>query len=82
MRIICVVGTGYVGLVTGACLAELSNQVTCLDRAVEKIERLRAGELPIYEPALQPLVERKMESHPSSLPREVCFHEVSHRQWG
>lgn len=62
MRSICVIGTGYVGLVTGACLAELSNQVTCLDRAVEKIERLRAGELPIYEPGLQPLVERNLEA--------------------
>jgi UDPglucose 6-dehydrogenase len=52
-----VVGTGYVGLVTGACLAQLGNAVTCLDVDEEKIGRLRAGELPIYEPGLGPLVE-------------------------
>jgi UDPglucose 6-dehydrogenase len=56
-RTICVVGTGYVGLVTGTCLAQLGNQVTCLDVVEEKIARLRRGELPIYEPGLDELVE-------------------------
>src|SRR5258707_10741652 len=62
MKTICVVGTGYVGLVTGTCFAELGNTVTCLDIVAEKIARLRAGELPIYEPGLEPLVQRNVEA--------------------
>jgi UDPglucose 6-dehydrogenase len=60
MKKICVVGTGYVGLVTGACLAELGNSVVCLDVVEAKIVRLRAGEMPIYEPGLEPLVRRNV----------------------
>ena len=62
MKKICVVGTGYVGLVTGTCFAELGNTVTCLDVVPEKIALLRAGELPIYEPGLEPLVQRNVEA--------------------
>jgi UDPglucose 6-dehydrogenase len=62
MAKVCVVGTGYVGLVTGTCLADLGNEVTCLDIVAEKIERLRAGELPIYEPGLQPMVRRNVDA--------------------
>ena len=51
-----VVGTGYVGLVTGACLADVGNNVLCLDVDEAKIERLRRGEVPIYEPGLQEIV--------------------------
>ncbi len=55
---ICVVGTGYVGLVTGACLADVGNDVTCLDVVEEKIAKLQGGELPIYEPGLDHVVRR------------------------
>ena len=55
---ITVVGTGYVGLVTGACLAEMGNQVACLDRDPERIAALQNGQLPIHEPGLLDLVLR------------------------
>ncbi len=57
---ITVVGTGYVGLVTGACLADFGNHVTCVDADAGKIERLRNRELPFFEPGLPELVERNV----------------------
>lgn len=58
MRRITVLGVGYVGLVTGSCFADLGNQVICLDVIPEKIEKLKRGELPIYEPGLEEMVQR------------------------
>src|SRR5215813_2923792 len=55
---ICVVGAGYAGLVTGGCLADLGNDVTCLDIDAEKIARLERGEVPIYAPGLEHVLER------------------------
>lgn len=57
-----VIGTGYVGLVVGACLAETGNDVLCADIDAEKVERLNAGDVPIYEPDLERLVERNLET--------------------
>ena len=57
---ITVVGTGYVGLVSGACLADFGNHVTCVDSDASKIERLRNLELPFFEPGLPELVERNV----------------------
>ncbi len=57
---ICVVGSGYVGLAVGTCLAETGNRVSCVDTDESKIDRLRAGEVPVYEPGLTELIDRNV----------------------
>jgi UDPglucose 6-dehydrogenase len=59
---ISIIGTGYVGLVTGACLADLGNNVFCLDVDQAKIDLLNSGCVPIYEPGLKEVIERNVEA--------------------
>jgi UDPglucose 6-dehydrogenase len=62
MSKLCVVGTGYVGLVTGACFADLGNKVICLDIDEERINKVKQGIMPIYEPGLEQLVAQNIRS--------------------
>jgi UDPglucose 6-dehydrogenase len=63
MRNIAVIGTGYVGLVTGTGFADLGNRVCCLDIDENKIEMLKAGEVPIFEPGLQEMIHRNVQAN-------------------
>ena len=69
---ICVVGTGYVGLVTGACLADFGMQVVCVDKLADKIAALERCEIPIYEPGLATLVRHNLESGRLSFTTELA----------
>jgi UDPglucose 6-dehydrogenase len=59
---ITIVGTGYVGLVTGSCFADLGHEVTCVDVVAEKVEKLRGGQIPIHEPGLEEVVQRGLDA--------------------
>jgi UDPglucose 6-dehydrogenase len=62
MKQIAVIGTGYVGLVTGTCLAEMGNQVICIDNNAQKVAQMQARDIPIYEPELDVLFERNIKA--------------------
>ncbi len=68
---IAMIGTGYVGLVSGACFSDFGHQVVCVDKAVEKIEALRRGVMPIYEPGLAELVATNVKAGRLSFSTEV-----------
>jgi UDPglucose 6-dehydrogenase len=59
---VCVIGTGYVGLVTGVCLAKIGHEVICIDNNAEKVAVMRSGQTPIYEPGLQDLMQETMQA--------------------
>jgi UDPglucose 6-dehydrogenase len=68
-----VIGTGYVGLVTGTCLAELGNNVVCLDVDADKIAMLKNGECPIYEPGLKEMIQRNVAARRLQFTTDVAF---------
>jgi len=69
---IAVVGTGYVGLVSGTCFAETGNNVICVDIDEKKVERMKAGEVPIYEPGLKPLFDRNIRENRLSFTTDLA----------
>lgn len=68
---ICVIGTGYVGLVTGTCLAEMGNNVICIDKDKKKLEKLKKGIVPIYEPGLEELIKSNVSENRLSFSDDI-----------
>jgi len=80
MKKVCIIGAGYVGLVTGACLADMKNRVICVDSDLEKVKMLRRGNVPIYEPGLDEIIRRNVKagrlSFGTSIPQGVASSEI------
>ena len=69
---IAIVGTGYVGLVTGTCLADIGHRVICVDRNADKIRSLRNNHVHIYEPGIEPLVKKNQQEGRLSFTTELA----------
>ena len=69
---IAIIGTGYVGLVSGVCFSDFGHEVVCVDKDPAKIDRLRAGEIPIYEPGLKELLLRNVEGGRLSFTQDIA----------
>jgi UDPglucose 6-dehydrogenase len=80
MKKIAIIGTGYVGLVSGAGLAEFGNKVICADSNNNKIDQLKSGKIPIYEPGLKSLVEKNVKMNriafSTDVERAICESEI------
>lgn len=80
MKNVCIIGAGYVGLVTGACLADMKNRVICVDNDAEKVKMLKRGKVPIYEPGLDEIIRRNAKAgrliFSTSIPEGVKSSEV------
>ena len=75
---IAVIGTGYVGLVSGVCFAEFGFNVTCVDREKSKIETLKNGKVPIYEPGLETILKRNIDARRINFTSINFYHFLIH----
>ena len=77
---IAMIGTGYVGLVSGACIADFGHQVTCVDKDAGKIAALKRGEMPIFEPGLEDLVAANVRARPAVVSPPIWRRPVAERR--